>query len=294
VSALTSRVDRDELRVLRVEGHGAVLHCEIAGAGPAVLLLHGFTGSTRTMDGVAAGLRAAGFRTIAVDAPGHGQSNAPDDVSAYTLEHTVAGLAAVLDAAAEASAAVLGYSMGARAALGLALLHPERVSALVMVGGSAGLEDPEARAVRRRSDEALADFILQHGVPAFVGRWMGNPLLVPQARLGRGYLAQARAQRLANRPHGLALSLRGFGAGAQPPLFDRLPGLAAPLFLVVGEEDQKFCAIAQDLGARTPRARVAVIPRAGHAAHVENPAIFLQELCGFLATPPTDTAKGRR
>lgn len=288
-----ARAQRDGVRVLRVDVGGAALHVELAGAGPPVLLLHGFTGSTRTLDAVAAGLRDAGFRSVAVDALGHGRSDAPDDVAAYTLERTADALARVLDAARIPRAAVVGYSMGGRSALGLAVRQPERVAALVLVGASAGLADPGARAARRRDDEALADAILRDGVPAFVARWMAHPLFATQARLGPAYLASAQAQRLANRAHGLALSLRGLGTGAQPPLHAALPQLEIPTLLAVGDEDAKFGAIAQELAELLPQARIARIPRAGHAAHLENLPDFLSAVRAFLASLSTDTVKGR-
>jgi 2-succinyl-6-hydroxy-2,4-cyclohexadiene-1-carboxylate synthase len=282
----------EDLRTLRVGAPGASLHVEGAGSGPPVLLLHGFTGSARTLDGVAEGLRAAGFRTIAVDALGHGRSDAPPDAAAYTLERSVDALTRVLDAAEAPRAALLGYSMGGRTALGFAVEHPLRTEALVLIGASAGLADPAARAARRRDDEALADAILRDGVPAFVARWMAQPMFATESRLGIAFLAGARAQRLANRAGGLAGSLRGLGTGAQPPLHASLPGLRVPVLLAVGEEDSKFRAIAADLVSRLPRARVATLARAGHAAHLESPEAFMAEAVAFLRVA-TDTEKGR-
>lgn len=267
---------------LRLDAGGHALHAELAGAGPPVLLLHGFTGSTRTLDGVAAGLRAAGFATIAVDLLGHGRSDAPRDPAAYAMERCSEDLVRVLDAAGAPRAAVLGYSLGGRVALALAVAHPARVRGVVAVGASAGLEDPGERAARRRADEALADALERDGVPAFVERWMALPLFASQARLGPAFLAAARAQRLANRAHGLAASLRGIGTGAQPPLHDALATLPVPLLLVAGAEDAKFRAIAAALAQRAPRARAAWIPAAGHAAHLEQPDAFLAEALGFL------------
>lgn len=274
----------------RIDVGGHALHVETAGAGPPVLLLHGFTGSTRTMDGVAAALRRAGHRTIAVDLLGHGRSDAPRDPAAHALPRSAADLARVLDALGVPRAAVLGYSMGGRTALGLAVWHRPRVSALVLVGASAGIADPVERAARRAADEALADAIERDGVPAFVERWLALPLFASQARLGPAHLAAARAQRLANRAHGLAASLRGAGTGAQPPLHDALAGLDLPILFVAGAEDAKFRALAAALAARAPRARTCVVPDAGHACHLENPAAFADAVRAFLAAalPPEE------
>ena len=82
--------------------------------------------------------------------------------------------------------------------------------------------------------------------------------------------------------HGLANSLRGMGAGAQPSLHDELAALERPVCLVVGEEDRKFQGIAEDLAARLPRARVELVPEAGHAAHLENPRAFAEIAVRFF------------
>ncbi len=281
MSAAVAQAAR-ERRELRVGPAGCALHVEQSGEGPPVLLLHGFTGSVRTLDGAAEGLRAAGRSTIAVDLLGHGGSDAPREASAYTMERCTENLVRVLDATRTERTDVLGYSMGGRAALVLAAAQPERVRSLVLVGASAGLADPAERAARRQADEALADAIERDGVARFVERWMSLPLFASQARLGPAFLDAARAQRLRNRAHGLAGSLRGMGTGAQRPLHAALGTLAVPMLLVVGAGDAKFRAIAEDLARRAPNARVAQIPGAGHAAHLEHPSAFLAETLRFF------------
>jgi pimeloyl-ACP methyl ester carboxylesterase len=119
---------------------------------------------------------------------------------------------------------------------------------------------------------------------------MALPLFASQRRLGAAALAAAREQRLANRAHGLANSLRGMGAGAQPPLQGRLGGLRMPVCLVAGEEDSRFRAVARDLAAEIPDARLEVVPSAGHAAHIENPVAFQRIARRFLARASAVTA----
>jgi 2-succinyl-6-hydroxy-2,4-cyclohexadiene-1-carboxylate synthase len=240
--------------------------------GTPVLILHGFTESSEAMAGVARGL--APRRTICVDLVGHGLSNAPVDVGPYRMRRCVRQLVGVMDALGVARAHLLGYSLGGRVALRLCVAQPQRVRSALVVGASAGIADPDSRRARLRDDEALADGILRDGVPAFVDRWMALPLFASQRRLGAGALAEARARRLRNRAIGLANSLRGMGAGAQEPLHERLAAVSVPLCLAIGEEDSKFRAIGADLAARAPRARVALVEKAGHAAHLENPDAF--------------------
>jgi 2-succinyl-6-hydroxy-2,4-cyclohexadiene-1-carboxylate synthase len=254
---------------------GVGLHVESAGEGPDVVLLHGFTGSTRSMRDLATAL-APRFRTLCVDLVGHGRSDAPDAPDAYALPRCARQVAGVLQALTPRRAHLLGYSMGGRVALALCAAHPERVKSALLVGASAGIADAAARAERRRRDEALAERIEREGIAPFVDAWMAQPLFASQRRrLSDAQLAEARAQRLDNRARGLANSLRAMGSGAQEPLRDRLATLHTPVCLVAGEDDARFCAIAADLAARIPEAQVREIPDAGHAAHLENPRAFL-------------------
>ncbi len=251
------------------------LHVELdgptgeAGALHPVLALHGFTGSTATMWALVRPLTET-RRVAVVDLPGHGRS-ITNDSHAFGFEHTVDAVAAAIDRHRLGPAHVVGYSMGGRVALGLAVRHPGHVASLSLIGASPGLSDPVERAARRRSDDELADDLLEDGLTAFVDRWMASPLFASQVRLGADALADARTQRLANDPDGLAGSLRGAGTGAQPSYWHDLAEITAPVLLVVGDEDPKFRAIAMRMAAGLVRSTIEVVPDAGHAAHLENP-----------------------
>ena len=258
---------------------GLGLHVEFEGpsdgdgAGRPILVLHGFTGSAITMWPLARSL--SDTRSVAVvDLPGHGRSTAvrsSDDAQTYGFEHTVDAVAQVIDQHDLGPTHLVGYSMGGRVALGLAIRHPEQVTSLSLIGASPGLSDPVERAARRRADDELADDLLEQGLPAFVDRWMASPLFASQKRLGAESLADARAQRLTNDPDGLAASLRGTGTGAQPSYWHHLAGVDVPVLLLAGDEDPKFRAIAMRMAAGLVRSAIEVVPEAGHAAHLEHP-----------------------
>ena len=166
---------------------------------------------------------------------------------------------------------LVGYSMGGRVALTAACRHPGMIRSLSLIGASAGLADPAERAARAAADDELAALI-ENDLGAFVDRWMANPLFATQARLGDEFLAQARAQRLRNSPRHLAMSLREASTGRMTPLNDQLHRCTMPVGLIVGADDPKFLAIAEDLVTRLPDAEIHVIADAGHAAHLEQPA----------------------
>ena len=92
--------------------------------------------------------------------------------------------------------------------------------------------------------------------------------------------AAVHADRLRNRPAGLARALRGLGTGALPSLWERLPEIQMPVVLVVGERDQKFRAIATEMASRLGRAEVVVVPGAGHAVHLEAPEAVARAISG--------------
>lgn len=257
------------------------LNVESMGAGPPLLLLHGFTGSAAGW-GPQIAAWTPFFTTLAVDLPGHGQSVSPAEVAAYAMAATVADLVAALDRLGVARAHLLGYSMGGRVALALALVHPERVGALVLESASPGLADAGERAARVAADAALVERIEREGVSAFVNYWEALPLWASQARLSPEARAALRAGRLQNNPVGLANSLRGLGTGSQPPLWDRLGDLACPTLLVAGCDDAKFSDLARQMAEAIPANELLLVHGAGHAVHLEQPAVLARLVRDFL------------
>ena len=269
------------------------LHVERTGTGPPIVLLHGFTGSTRSWDAVREGLRQHAT-VIAVDLPGHGRSAAPRDPAGFGLRGFGDRLAALLDAERLDRVAIVGYSMGGRAALRFALSHPGRVAALTLESTSPGIPDEADRAARRAADEELARFIEANGVAAFVDRWERLSLWSSQDHPARARHPAAaarwqetrqhlRAQRLAQSAIGLANSLRGAGAGVEPSVLEELASLRIPVLLLAGALDEAYVAHAQAMAARLPDAVVHVEPDAGHALHLEVPERVASLIHRFLS-----------
>ena len=155
------------------------LHVEMDGDGPPLLLLHGFTGGAATIWPLGRRLTAL-RRVAAVDLPGHGRTGVPDDPQLFGFEHTVDALALLLDSHRLRPADVVGYSMGGRLAVGLAVRHPGHVASLTLIGSSAGLSDAAERSARARSDDDLADDLLERGLEWFVDHWMSSPIFASQ------------------------------------------------------------------------------------------------------------------
>jgi len=227
-----------------------------------VVLLHGFAGTGRAWDPVVERLDAERYTPVAPDLRGHGSAR---DARPVDFDAVVADVLA----AAPARFVLCGYSMGGRIALHVALAAPERVERLILVATTAGIEDAGERAARRESDERLAQLTEAATIEAFADRWMAQPIFAgtpPEA--ARVW----RADLLRNDPRGLAAALRGLGAGAMAPLWDRLQELPMPATVVAGERDAKYLAIARDrLVPALPRADLVVVANAGHGLPREAP-----------------------
>jgi 2-succinyl-6-hydroxy-2,4-cyclohexadiene-1-carboxylate synthase len=172
---------------------------------------------------------------------------------------------------------VVGYSMGGRLALHLALAEPERVARLVLIGASPGLADAAERQDRQRLDEELADWLEGSTIEEFAARWAQTPVLAGQPPAVAELVHQ---DRLRNTPADLARALRGLGTGALPSVWDRLGELAMPVTLIVGERDEKFRGIAQEMVAAIPQAEVVIVPGTGHAVHLEAPGRVAEVIAG--------------
>lgn len=269
---------------------GLEFHVDDDGQGEPLVLLHGFTGRSASWESVRDGLRRR-FRTIAVDLIGHGASSAPLDASRYAFDLALDDLAQVTQSLEIRSATWLGYSLGGRLALGLALRHPSLVSALILESASPGIADECERLRRRESDAMLARRIEADGIEAFVAEWERLPLWQSQRALFPETLERQRQIRLGNRPVGLANSLRGMGKGAQPSLWQRLGNLQMPVLLIAGATDEKYVEIAGRMAAVIADAVLCIAPDAGHAVHLEDPAFFTQQVSAFLTAERTITSR---
>lgn len=227
---------------------------------PQVVLLHGFTHTGASWKGVRAAL-GDHWQVVAPDVRGHGSASDRRPVS-------LDGVLEDVRAAAPEDYVLAGYSMGGRLALHLALPESRRIRGLVLIGASPGLADPLEREARRLADEELAAEIEHGTLEEFAGRWALTPVL---AGLPDDVAGRVHRDRLRNTTAGLAAALRGLGTGALPSLWDRLDELTVPVTLVVGEGDEKFRGIAQEMARLMPRAQLVLVPGAGHAVHLEAP-----------------------
>ena len=224
---------------------------------PTIVFVHGFTQTANSWKPIAEQFVAHGVQAIVVDLPGHGGSTS-----------VRADLRRTADMVAQMGGAgtYVGYSLGGRVCLHLALMYPHLVRSLILIGAHPGIADADERSARRDSDDALAAHLMEVGVATFLAEWMANPLFG-----GFDPGDAERADRLRNTVDGLAASLRMAGTGEQLPLWPRLLELNMPVLAMAGEHDSKFAAIAQQIVAAVPDGHFLAVPDAAHSAHLQTP-----------------------
>jgi len=255
------------------------LHVEVRGSGPPLVLLHGFT-QTGRLWGPFGELLGQDHTLVAIDLPGHGGSGDERADLTESADLVRRAVAATLGAAVPCD--LLGYSLGARVALHVALGTDLPLRHLVVVGGTGGIEDPAARQARREADQAMASALEESGdVEAFIEHWLATPMF---ARLRLTGLANGEERRR-NTAAGIASSLRLAGTGTQEPLWDRVRDLATPLLALAGLDDARFSAHALRLAALAPSGVASLIPGGGHAVHLAQPSVTGRLVSHWLTGP---------
>lgn len=237
------------------------LHHSTSGDGTREFcFVHGFTqtGNSWTIAAQAIGDSTNTF----VDAPDHGASQGVS----LSLQETGDELADIAF-----GKVLVGYSMGARMALHAAIQHPYAMTGLVLVSGTAGIEDDSERAARIQADEALASRIEKIGTSAFIHEWIRQPLFA-KSTISEDEIRD----RCRNTPSSLASSLRKCGTGQQESLWSQLEEIRIPVLLICGNRDEKFLEIAKRMHQLIPDSALRILDKAGHNAHLDQPEAFAQ------------------
>ena len=256
------------------EVNGARIAYDVAGSGPAVLLLHAGIGDRRMWDAQVPAF-AEHFTVIRFDARGFGETRKPDMPFA-----PYADAIGLLDHLGISRAHVVGVSMGSQTAIEAAIAAPERVSALVAVAARTGTPVSAAlRAGWERVDEIFEAGDIAGAVEYELRMWVDGP--------ERGPDTVDPAVRERVREMNAALFARDDEAGDEvpldPPAAERLAEISAPTLIVYGDKDvMDVRQAAEPLAAAIPGAQLAVIPDAAHLPQMERPEVFNEIVLGFL------------
>jgi pimeloyl-ACP methyl ester carboxylesterase len=272
-----------------IAGAGGVrLYVEAHGEGLPVVFSCAFCTTHENFRPQVAPLVEAGARVVLWDYRGHGQSEAPAEDAAYSVDLVVEDLRRVLEWAAPARKAVVGgLSLGGLISLHCYFRHPERVAALLLIDSGPGFKNPDSQAKWAASVERTAFFLESRGLAAFVDGKAGATTIgrrpeLPAARA-------ARAAIVAQDP----LALGRFGknvSGPAPGVIDDLQRIEVPTLIVVGEHDDAYMRAAEVMVGKIPGATRVEIPGAGHICNIEEADAFNAVLVRFLSQLDAEAA----
>lgn len=237
------------------------------------ILLHGFVGSSEDFDPLRLALGKPEM-VFAPDWPGHGTRSGLRERNDYSLESHLRILDQTLAQTPPGPITLVGYSLGGRILQSwLANRRPTLPpgSHIALVSTSPGIAGEAARANRRAGDAAVAKLLREEGMTRFLHYWHWQTMFQPLMRLPREQLTAILKRRSACDPEGLALSLEGVGAGSIDDTWDALPKLQTPVVLIAGELDPRYVEFAHQMSSRLATAQVNILPKAGHALHLETP-----------------------
>jgi 2-succinyl-6-hydroxy-2,4-cyclohexadiene-1-carboxylate synthase len=250
-------------------------------SGKYILFLHGFTGSLKDWIVVAKHIDSR-FNIAILDFIGHGESDSPEDEKLYSTESIIEQIDLAINSITNEKIILAGYSMGSRAALSYADRHQEKLNAMILESASPGITSENLRKERIAADEELAQFILDNPIEKFIHYWMNIDLFKSQKCLPEEKLELIYENKLNNNKVGLANSLKGFGSGKMPSLFDNLKNININTLLISGELDEKFRNINLHMSQLLQSSEYIVIKGAGHNTHLEKEEEYIKEVNNFL------------
>jgi len=221
------------------------------------------------------------FRCLLPDLPGHGRTAVCDSPDHYSMTGACVALIRMVEELGVRTFTPIGYSMGGRLALYLAVTYPDRCQRVVMESASPGLVTDSERQQRRRWDESRALELEQWEFPRFLRMWYRQPLFETLTR-NRDRFVRVLERRRQNDPFELARSMRGMGTGVQPSLWSEVEKLEVPVLAIAGELDEKYRKTMGDMVRLCKRGQSRVISDAGHNVHCETPESYARVLKEFL------------
>jgi len=254
-----------------IDRDGVRLYYEVHGEGPPLILTHGYSSTSQMWRGQVEALSRR-HRLILWDMRGHGRSDYPDDPGAYSEAQTIGDIAALLDEVGAPRAVVGGLSLGGYMSLAFYRAHPARVRALLIIDTGPGFKKDEAREAWNKRARDTAERFEREGLS------------------GLQAYSRERSEATHRDAKGLAHAARGMLSQRDAGVIELLPAIAVPSLIVVGADDTPFLAASDYMAAKIPGAKKCVIPSAGHAVNIDQPAAFIAAVLPFLdGLPPEPT-----
>ena len=217
---------------------------------------------------------------MALDLPGHGKTKINANDSCYSIQFTAKEICRFLQDLKIEKSYLIGYSMGGRLTLYLAVYYPEYFQGIVLESTSPGIENVGERIKRQKRDSKYAEELKTGDFGKFLKRWYSQPLFRSLKKHPK--FSELFKQRLVNDSSGLAKSLRFMGTGIQPSLWLNLKDIKIPVLILAGEKDEKFCKVAFQMEELIPNCRIHIVKECGHNIHFEKPDVFIKYTQEFL------------
>lgn len=249
-----------------IERDGVTIYYEDHGQGEPVLLTHGYSATSQMWKGQVEAF-AGRYRITTWDMRGHGQTDSPDDLALYSEAATVEDMAAILDHLGIEKAVIGGLSLGGYMSMAFNVAHPEKVRALMLIDTGPGYKKDEPRAAWNETSYKRAENLEQNGLAA----------------LGSGSEVRIAMHRGAD---GLAKAARGMLTQFDSRIIESLPNITLPTLVLAGANDTPFLGATDYMANKIPGASKAIVPDAGHASNIDQPAAFNAAVGDFLAGLP--------
>lgn len=244
--------------------NGIDLYYEDNGSGFPVVMTHGYGSTSAMWQGQIQPLTER-YRLITWDMRGHGSTDSPEEQSSYSEAHTVEDLAALLRHLGIEQAVIGGLSLGGYMSLAFNLAYPEMVKALILCDTGPGYRNPKSREGWNETAFKRAERFEEMGLDA----------------LGRSPEVESVRNRHRSAA-GLARAARGMLAQFDSRVIESLESVTVPTLIIVGANDTPFLAGTDYMASKIPNAKKVVIPDAGHAANIDQPAAFNEAVLSFL------------
>ena len=258
--------------------NGVSIAYQVSGNGPPLVCCHAMGWEHTLWDNIRDDLSKR-HTLITLDQRGCGASDhpslTPGNANPYTVETFADDLEGVLDELGLQQASILGFSMGAVAALRLATRAPERVERLILASAmSSRLPEPIIERARK-----VAQMVESHGLAQTYQFYFSGPLFEGVPRTPAFNRQLDACVRWAT-PQGF---LGCFGVTIdRPSMADDLHRIAAPTLILVGERDVHYLEEAELMATRIPQAKKTIVPGVGHAMSYQAPALFVDQVLSFL------------
>jgi 2-succinyl-6-hydroxy-2,4-cyclohexadiene-1-carboxylate synthase len=248
-----------------------------------LIFLHGFLGDSTDWDFIKEyNDILLNYNCLAIDLPGHGKFLPHENLPEYSEDFVIKTIDDIIKKHESDKIILIGYSLGARAALSYACQYPTALKGLVLESGTAGITDLIERKDRQAKDYSLY-LELTDNFDKFINNWYNSPIFgsLSQKSIIKDFLIQKRKN---NNPKEAGKLLIGFSQGIMKPKWDYLKSLSIPTLLITGELDKKYTEINKKMNMLLPSGNHYIIKNAGHIPHFENKQDFIKTLVYYLET----------